>query len=168
MPEKPPDNRTFRVIEGGKKVLRERDRQRSEATSLDHNAATVRKFSPSLDQYLKQKPVDRIDRIILLERIRNEFWALPLGGHDPQRAALQRNEEKHGKRPYTPNAGWRDATDAQIAWDEGFIMEYANAIAEMKTAVEEQDQKLWDLEDRLESEARNAYRDDDEPRPHSI
>jgi hypothetical protein len=165
MSEKPPENGTFRVIEGGKKDLREHGRQRTEATSWDNNIATVRKFSPSLDQYLRQQPVDRIDRMILLERVRNELWALPLGGADPQSAALQRNEEKHGKRPYTPNAGWRDATDEQIAWDEAFIMEYANAIAEIKTAVEEQDQKLWGLEDHLEDEAAKAYRDDDEPEP---
>src|ERR1700731_1682904 len=153
MQEKPPDDRNFRVIEGGKRELREHKKTRDEPTQWDTNIARVRKLAPSLDTYLAEPPVDRVERKRLLEKIYNELWALPAGGADSRNAASQRNKEKHGERPRGEDSSWMDTTDEQIAWDERYEMEFAYAIGEKMAAIEEQEAKLVGLEDHLNREA---------------
>jgi PAS domain-containing protein len=159
------DTPRFRVIDGGKKELRELGKRKTEPTEWDRNIARVRTFSPSLDQYLTQRPTDRLERMILLRRIRDELWAMPAGGADTRNTASQRNQEKHGKRERTKNYLWQDATDQQIAWDERYTMEYANAIAEKMTAIEQEELKIRGLEDHLTEEAAKAYGDNDDFKP---
>jgi hypothetical protein len=158
MPEKPPG---FRVIEGGKKELKQHDKHKAEPTTWDKHIARVRTLCPSLDQYLRQPPADRIERMILLEQIRKELQALPAGDRDSLDAARHRMTEKFGEYPRTHFFSWRDKSDEQIEWEERYELEFANAIGEKMEATEEQEQKLGMLEDHLTNKAEKAYRDED-------
>jgi hypothetical protein len=167
MKERSPDNGPFRVIEGGKKELREHNRLRAEPSSGGTNVQRVRQLSPSLDEYLRQPPADRAERMSLLEKISRELWDLPAGGADPRDVALQRTKAKVGEFPRTENYNWKEATDQQIEWDERFALEYASAVGENMAAIEEQRQKLSDLEDHLTEEATKAYGDDGDFKPRT-
>jgi hypothetical protein len=150
----------FRVIEGGKRGLKTQSRQTPESTSWERHIARARELSPALDQYLRQRPADRIERITLLDAIQKEFWKMA-DTADARAAARERNKAKLGERPDTGVYGWQNASDAQIAWDEGLCMEEANAIGEKVAATEKRAGKLERLEDHLTREAAKAHSEDD-------
>jgi hypothetical protein len=162
MREKPPDDRNFRVIEGGKKELRQHDRQKPERTARDANIARARKLSPSLDRYLAQRPADKEERQLLLTNISRELWELPkVGGPDARNAAWPKAESKFGARPRVEGQfTWRDATEEQVGWDEQYMLEHANAIGEKLVAMEDQESKLRDLEGHLTRGAEKFYNED--------
>lgn len=159
MREMPPHLRT---IQGGKKDLKDRETHRAEPTAWDRNIAKVRGRSPALDAYLTKRPMDRIAR---LEAILGVWQSLrQLVQHDVglELTGRLRVEQKFGERPRPKEAFWSDATEEQVAWDEKYVFEIANAIAEKMTAIEQQAKKLGGLEDHLTTEAAKAYGDGEE------
>jgi hypothetical protein len=155
MKEKPPEERNFRVIEGGKRELKGKGGS-EEPSRRNENLALIRKLSASLDKYLTSRPADREERVILLDQIYHELWALPSGGANPRNAALRRTEAKLGKRPITGNY-WRNPTDEEITWSEHYAMEHANAVGEKMMMEIKLQRKLQDLENHLSTKAARAY-----------
>jgi len=169
MKEGPSDIPNLHVIQGGKKELKELPRSQEAADARRANIERVRKLSPSLDLYLSQRPADREQRMILLQKISDELWKLPVGGRDPRDAAWKRTEEKLGKYPPHPIPGfhmWFDKTDEQIAWNEQYTLEHANAVGEKMNLIAEQQRKVGQFEDFLTDAAARHYADEDvDPSP---
>ncbi len=102
----------------------------------------------------------------LIHNISEELSKLPAGGADAGNAALKRNREKLGERPRHTHANftWRDFTDEQLAWDEQYALEHANAVAEKIHATFEQQRKIAKLEDDLSDAVARHYAEEDSNR----
>lgn len=162
MKEKPPDKPHLRVIEGGKRDLRELAPRVIAADPRISKIDKVRTLSPALDRYLKHRPEENPDVLGLLREITDEFWKLPGGGADTRNAAYARTEAKLGPWPRTASYHWLTANDAQVAWDEAFTLEYACGIAEQLDATAEHERKLNNLERHLDKAAERHYSGGDE------
>jgi hypothetical protein len=163
MREGPSDKPDLRVIEGGKKELRELPRNTEAVDPRRTNIEKVRKLSPSLDLYLSHRPQDKEERIGLVQKLNDELQRLPAGSPVPYEAVRKRTIEKFGDRPPNPQGAftWRDRTEEQVEWDEKQALEWANLVAERMEAMAEQQRKVEKLEDHLTDAAARYYRDED-------
>ena len=152
----------LRVIEGGKRGLKEHERPNTNLTPLEKNLGRVRQLSPALDRYLTQPPADRIERIELLGEVTRELAKLtPSDENSAYNVAARRTREKFGERPVTGEYHWRLRTEEQVAWDGQECLEWANAIGECLAAADEQRAKVRGLEEHLDREAAKFYSDEE-------